>query len=797
MDGAPMLTNDEWLRKVAEMFKDLERKLTEANLKVVDGCLMELDLSKQQLSTLPNTIGQLTTLSSLDLHYNRLASFPVSIAQLTRLTKLDLHDNQLRSISESIGQLVSLTSLDLWDNQLASLPVSIGQLTKLASLNLGKNKFASVPESLGLHTRLEWLNLGKNQLTSLPRSIGQLTSLMVLRVEKNKLATLPESIGQLASLTELHLSNNELTTLPESIGKLTSLTTLYLLDNQLVSLPESIEKLTTLTNLHLSCNQFTTLPESIVKLTLLTTLDLDNNQLAFLPESMGQLNSLTELRLSKNKLATLPECFEFLTSMKKLDLGSNQLTGEIPMCLLKLVNLHTLDLSYNADLCGVQSSLACKVVNVAGTSSVRIKTKPVRNLSDRLFIVTHVLLGYADLVTDVLSIVQFSELSYVPHYKGLMMVNILLLLFNVCIDVGLMPDARGKVLALLQVQQAAQAYESLSKGRQTATFVRSKKVDAVCRSMPSVVLQLYGLLCSLYYSRDSALSNREFVIISLSVAFGVTGSAITLGSSAAKSGKSLFSYAFGVHFCYYVCELTVRLLSMGLLFVVYEAFALCLLCIEFLVRLGILLCQKDGRGKNCLSMVKSKALAAILLFGSDAIDGPTEISLKIWSSVSSCVLVLALLLANKIFSSDSELYQISLNSVAALACVALFFKYAIGYYIWKTTLAQTGPLSEQDEKKDMEHEEENAEESRDRSQIALPPLPRRASQNVSLDATYDGSLVDRIPSARLHAQHPGPGSASLAAGRGSTRYMTDNPLRPSAGGGAAPGSLQHGSTDRV
>lgn len=775
MDGSQMLTNDEWLRKVAEMFKDLKRKLTEANLKVVDGCLMELDLSKQQLSTLPNTIGQLTTLSSLDLHYNRLASFPVSIAQLTRLTKLDLHDNQLASLPESIGQLASLTSLNLWDNQLASLPASIGQLTQLASLNLGKNKFTSVPESLGQHTQLEWLNLGKNQLTSLPRSIGQLTLLTVLRVVKNKLASLPESIGQLASLTELHLSNNELASLPESIGKLTSLTKLYLLNNELTTLPECVGKLTSLTELHLSSNQLITLPESI-----------------------GQLTSLTELQLSKNKLTALPESFEFLTSLEKMDLGSNQLSGEIPLCLFKLVNLHTLDLSGNVNLCGVQSSLACQVVNITGTkiSSVRIKTKPVRNLSDRLFIVTHVLMGYADLATDVLSIVQFSELSYRPyrpHYIGLMIVNILLLLFNVCIDVALMPDAWGRVLALLQVQQAVQAYESLSKGRQTASFVRSKKVDAVCRSMPSVVLQLYGLLYSLYYSRSSALSNSEFVIISLSVVFGVTGSAITLGSSAAKSGKSLFSYAFGVHFCYYVCELTVRLLSMSLLFVCVEEFALFLLCVDFLLRLGILFCHKDGRGKNRLS----KALAAILLFGSDAIDGPSEVSLKIWSFVSSCVLVIALLFANSRLYLDQDLHQISLRSMTVLACVALFFKYAIGYYIWKTTFTQTEPLSEQDEKKDEEHVEENAEESRDRSQIALPPLLPRASQSVSLDATYDGSLVDRIPSAQLHAQHAGPGSASLAAGRGSIRDMTDNPLRLSAGRGAAPGSLQHGVSDRV
>jgi hypothetical protein len=152
-------------------------------------------------------------------------------------------------------------------------------------------------------------------------------------------------------------------------------------------------------------------------------------------------------------------------------------------------------------------------------STVSIKVKPLELwwnnpfLSpDYWFVATHALTSYADLVTDVLSIVQFST----HGQQALMGLNLAFLLFNVCVDVALMPDWRGRLLSVLQLQQAVQAVETLSQGRQTESFVRSKKVDAVCRSVPSVVLQLYGLLLTL-----PSLGARGVLTIGLSVAVGV------------------------------------------------------------------------------------------------------------------------------------------------------------------------------------------------------------------------------------------------------------------------------------
>lgn len=151
-------------------------------------------------------------------------------------TILNLEGNNLTSLPESIGDLTNLTILRLNHNKLTSLPESIGNLTKLSRLYLNHNELTSLPESISNLTNLIWLDLDDNKLTSLPKSIDNLTNLIWLYLKSNKLTSLPESIGNLNKLILLNLDNNKLTSLPESISDLTNLNSINLDNNPLVNL---------------------------------------------------------------------------------------------------------------------------------------------------------------------------------------------------------------------------------------------------------------------------------------------------------------------------------------------------------------------------------------------------------------------------------------------------------------------------------------------------------------------------------------------------------------------------------
>ncbi len=176
--------------------------------------------------------------------------------QRNALGRLYLHKNQLTSLPDSIGGLSNLTYLALDDNQLTFLPDSIGYLSALRVLDLSNNQLTSLPDLIGGLSNLTVLALDDNQLTSLPNSFGNMSALESLYLLNNQLTSLPDSIGDLSNLTELYLSNNQLTSLPDSIGDLSNLTELYLSRNQLTSLPDSIGGLSNLTELILRGNNF-------------------------------------------------------------------------------------------------------------------------------------------------------------------------------------------------------------------------------------------------------------------------------------------------------------------------------------------------------------------------------------------------------------------------------------------------------------------------------------------------------------------------------------------------------------
>ena len=103
----------------------------------------------------------------------------------------------LTSIPESIENMSQLSVLYLDYNSLTQLPNSITNLSNLFYLVLPFNQLTSIPENIGNLTNLFWLDIGYNEVEYIPESIGNLQGLTYLWIFGNNLTTLPNSFCDL------------------------------------------------------------------------------------------------------------------------------------------------------------------------------------------------------------------------------------------------------------------------------------------------------------------------------------------------------------------------------------------------------------------------------------------------------------------------------------------------------------------------------------------------------------------------------------------------------------------------
>ena len=351
--------------------------------------LKELDLSHNNLQTLPDSLGNLQVLATLNLDHNSLQSLPETLGNLQDLTMLSLEHNNLESLPESLSNLQSLTILYLRANKLKDIPDSLGSLQRLIQLDLGCNKLTHLPESLvGLKVLTE-LSLSSNQFAYLPEFLGSLRSLVSLRLRNNQFTKLPESLVNLKKLRTLYLGCNcnlsELQllkkmplvkvigskdcnalnkiTLEIDEGSLKEIISQWVRSSvclEAVHRREAAHKIIEVFaangsicpgkgDLLLGNLRLTSLPD-IFHLepfqSNLRRLDLRVNRLTSLPEAIGRLQNLEELVLSDNQLSCLPEFLSNLQALKRLDLRVNRLVN-LPETIGRLQGLKEMILSSN------------------------------------------------------------------------------------------------------------------------------------------------------------------------------------------------------------------------------------------------------------------------------------------------------------------------------------------------------------------------------------------------------------------------------------------------------------------
>lgn len=157
--------------------------------------------------------GELKGTKKIKLSCN-LTYFPEKIFDyFESLEYLDLSGNQLSTLPDDFGKLINLKILFLSDNNFCSIPTVINQCQNLDIIGFKSNKLSSFTED-ALPENIRWLILTNNSLTSLPKSIGNFKRLQKCMLAGNLLEELPEEMSQCKNLELLRISANNLKSLP-------------------------------------------------------------------------------------------------------------------------------------------------------------------------------------------------------------------------------------------------------------------------------------------------------------------------------------------------------------------------------------------------------------------------------------------------------------------------------------------------------------------------------------------------------------------------------------------------------
>ncbi|KAD2804581.1 hypothetical protein E3N88_37958 [Mikania micrantha] len=283
-----------------------------------------------------------------------------SLGNITTLKEIQLHSNKFTSLPVSIGRLTSLKVLSVSNNSLQ------GVVSKDHFANLSKLKIliANSNNNLVFNISREWIPPFQLKIVRLdsckiedgfPQWLRTQRELYELKLSNASIfGPLPTWLRHMPIIRFLDLSQNKITgplmNLP-SINKVTHAPgMLFLQDNILSgSIPMLLCNIKGLEVLDLSRNRLSgKIPNCLWNLPL-QIMELGSNNLSgVIPSSLGHMNGyLRRLKLNDNNLSgELPQEPGYFVNLLMLDLGENKFFGNIPewigenMTRLSAVRLH-------------------------------------------------------------------------------------------------------------------------------------------------------------------------------------------------------------------------------------------------------------------------------------------------------------------------------------------------------------------------------------------------------------------------------------------------------------------------
>uniref|UniRef100_A0A1B6CC18 Uncharacterized protein n=1 Tax=Clastoptera arizonana TaxID=38151 RepID=A0A1B6CC18_9HEMI len=104
--------------------------------------LKVLDISKNELTWLPETFVLLQHLEKINVSNNNLAYLPKNFNKMLSIQELYLSNNKLENVESEIKTLMSLKILDLYDNCLETMPITGNQIRTLSKCDISYNYFS-------------------------------------------------------------------------------------------------------------------------------------------------------------------------------------------------------------------------------------------------------------------------------------------------------------------------------------------------------------------------------------------------------------------------------------------------------------------------------------------------------------------------------------------------------------------------------------------------------------------------------------------------------------------------------
>lgn len=148
--------------------------------------------SNNLFDTLPESLGQCANLEMVGFKANKIKEVPAQSLP-PKLRWLILTDNQITRLPDTLGERPNMQKLALAGNQLEELPATLCQLHNLELLRISANRLRAFPDQLLALPKLAWLAFGGNPFSQVEMQAQAIPTVFLSNL------TLHQVLGQGAS----------------------------------------------------------------------------------------------------------------------------------------------------------------------------------------------------------------------------------------------------------------------------------------------------------------------------------------------------------------------------------------------------------------------------------------------------------------------------------------------------------------------------------------------------------------------------------------------------------------------